>query len=78
MPRPVVRKMDPNLPFITGTRILDTFFPVAQGGYSIIPGGFGTGKTVTEQTLAKWAQADIVIYVGCGERGSRSGPLIAQ
>ena len=68
--RPVISKMDPNLPFITGTRILDTFFPVAQGGYSIIPGGFGTGKTVTEQTLAKWAQADVVIYVGCGERGN--------
>ena len=78
LPRPVVRKMDPNLPFITGTRILDTFFPVAQGGYSIIPGGFGTGKTVTEQTLAKWAQADIVIYVGCGERGNEMTEVLSE
>ena len=78
VPRPVVRKMDPNLPFITGTRILDTFFPVAQGGYSIIPGGFGTGKTVTEQTLAKWAQADIVIYVGCGERGNEMTEVLSE
>jgi V/A-type H+-transporting ATPase subunit A len=78
VPRPVVRKMDPNFPFITGTRILDTFFPVAQGGYSIIPGGFGTGKTVTEQTLAKWAQADIVIYVGCGERGNEMTEVLSE
>jgi len=78
VPRPVVRKMDQNLPFITGTRILDTFFPVAQGGYSIIPGGFGTGKTVTEQTLAKWAQADIVIYVGCGERGNEMTEVLSE
>ncbi len=76
--RPVVSKMDPNLPFITGTRILDTFFPVAQGGYSIIPGGFGTGKTVTEQTLAKWAQADVVIYVGCGERGNEMTEVLSE
>ncbi len=76
--RPVVSKMDPNLPFITGTRILDTFFPVAQGGYSIIPGGFGTGKTVTEQTLAKWAQADVVIYVGCGERGNEMTEVLTE
>lgn len=76
--RPVVSKMDPNLPFITGTRILDTFFPVAQGGYSIIPGGFGTGKTVTEQSLAKWAQADVVIYVGCGERGNEMTEVLFE
>jgi len=76
--RPVVEKLDPELPFITGTRILDTFFPVAQGGYSIIPGGFGTGKTVTEQTLAKWAQADVVIYVGCGERGNEMTEVLSE
>jgi len=76
--RPVVSKMDPNLPFITGTRILDTFFPVAQGGYSIIPGGFGTGKTVTEQTLAKWAEADVVVYVGCGERGNEMTEVLSE
>ncbi len=78
IPRPVVSKLDPELPFVTGTRILDTFFPVAQGGYSIIPGGFGTGKTVTEQTLAKWAQADVVIYVGCGERGNEMTEVLSE
>ncbi|MDD5749087.1 MAG: V-type ATP synthase subunit A [Actinomycetota bacterium] len=78
IPRPVVRKLDPVVPFVTGTRVLDTFFPVAQGGYSIIPGGFGTGKTVTEQTLAKWAQADIVIYVGCGERGNEMTEVLSE
>lgn len=77
-PRPVREKLDPELPFITGTRVLDTFFPVAQGGYSIIPGGFGTGKTVTEQTLAKWAQADVVIYVGCGERGNEMTEVLTE
>lgn len=77
-PRPVKNKENPNLPFITGTRILDTFFPIAQGGYSIIPGGFGTGKTVTEQTLAKWADADIVVYVGCGERGNEMTEVLAE
>lgn len=76
--RPVRRKLDPEVPFITGTRVLDTFFPLAQGGYSIIPGGFGTGKTVTEQTLAKWAEADIVIYVGCGERGNEMTEVLTE
>ena len=78
VPRPVRRKESPNLPFITGMRILDTFFPIAQGGYSIIPGGFGTGKTVTEQSLAKWADADIVVYVGCGERGNEMTEVLAE
>jgi len=77
-PRPVLDKLDPVVPFITGTRTLDTFFPVAQGGYSIIPGGFGTGKTVTEQTLAKWAEADVVIYVGCGERGNEMTEVLSE
>ncbi|MBC7246227.1 MAG: V-type ATP synthase subunit A [Actinobacteria bacterium] len=76
--RPVKSKENPNIPFITGTRILDTFFPIAQGGYSIIPGGFGTGKTVTETTLAKWADADIVIYIGCGERGNEITEVLAE
>ncbi|MDY6796895.1 MAG: V-type ATP synthase subunit A [Actinomycetota bacterium] len=78
VPRPVKRKENPTVPFITGTRILDTFFPIAQGGYSIIPGGFGTGKTVTEQTLAKWADADIVIYIGCGERGNEMTEVLSE
>ncbi|OFW59011.1 MAG: V-type ATP synthase subunit A [Candidatus Solincola sediminis] len=78
VPRPVKEKLNPTVPFITGTRILDTFFPIAQGGYSIIPGGFGTGKTVTETTLAKWADADIVIYIGCGERGNEITEVLAE
>ncbi len=78
VPRPVTNKENPTVPFITGTRILDTFFPIAQGGYSIIPGGFGTGKTVTETTLAKWADADIVIYIGCGERGNEITEVLAE
>lgn len=78
VPRPVKNKENPTVPFITGTRILDTFFPIAQGGYSIIPGGFGTGKTVTETTLAKWADADIVIYIGCGERGNEITEVLAE
>jgi V/A-type H+-transporting ATPase subunit A len=78
VPRPVRKKENPTVPFITGTRILDTFFPIAQGGYSIIPGGFGTGKTVTETTLAKWADADIVIYIGCGERGNEITEVLAE
>jgi V/A-type H+-transporting ATPase subunit A len=78
VPRPVKKKENPTVPFITGTRVLDTFFPIAQGGYSIIPGGFGTGKTVTETTLAKWADADIVIYIGCGERGNEITEVLAE
>ena len=68
--RPFVRKLDPETPLLTGQRIIDSFFPIARGGTAIIPGGFGTGKTVMEQTLAKWADADVVVYVGCGERGN--------
>jgi V/A-type H+/Na+-transporting ATPase subunit A len=68
--RPFVRKLDPETPLLTGQRIIDSFFPIARGGTAIIPGGFGTGKTVMEQTLAKWADADVVVYIGCGERGN--------
>lgn len=70
LPRPYRRKLDPNLPLLTGQRIVDTMFPVAKGGVAIIPGGFGTGKTVLQQTIAKWANADVVVYVACGERGN--------
>ncbi len=76
--RPYARKLDPTTPFITGMRILDTFFPIALGGNAIIPGGFGTGKTVTEQSLAKWADVDIIIYVGCGERGNEMTEVLAE
>jgi len=70
IPRPVENKEEPTIPLITGQRILDTFNPVAKGGTAAIPGGFGTGKTVTQQSLAKWSDADIIVYIGCGERGN--------
>ncbi len=76
--RPYVRKLDPTHPFTTGMRILDTFFPIALGGNAIIPGGFGTGKTVTQQSLAKWADVDIIIYVGCGERGNEMTEVLVE
>jgi V/A-type H+-transporting ATPase subunit A len=76
--RPYVRKLDPTTPFLTGMRILDTFFPIALGGNAIIPGGFGTGKTVTQQSLAKWADVDIIVYVGCGERGNEMTEVLKE
>jgi len=69
-PRPFSRKTLPDIPLITGQRILDTLFPLTKGGTGAIPGGFGTGKTVTQQQLSKWSDADIVVYIGCGERGN--------
>jgi len=69
-PRPVGERLDPREPFITGQRVLDVLFPVAMGGTAAIPGPFGSGKTITQQTLAKWGDADVIIYVGCGERGN--------
>ncbi|HEV8353560.1 MAG TPA: V-type ATP synthase subunit A [bacterium] len=68
--RPVRERMEPREPFITGQRVLDVLFPVAMGGTAAIPGPFGSGKTITQQTLAKWGDADVIIYVGCGERGN--------
>ncbi|MCX8007516.1 MAG: V-type ATP synthase subunit A [Coriobacteriia bacterium] len=76
--RPYQRKLDPTTPFLTGMRILDTFFPIALGGNAIIPGGFGTGKTVTQQSLAKWADVDIIVYVGCGERGNEMTEVLKE
>ena len=69
-PRPYRRRLPPKIPLITGQRVIDTFFPIAKGGSATIPGGFGTGKTITQQQLAKWSDADVIIYVGCGERGN--------
>ncbi|MDA1196348.1 MAG: V-type ATP synthase subunit A [Nanoarchaeota archaeon] len=69
-PRPVKSKEEPTIPLISGLRILDTFNPVAKGGTAATPGAFGTGKTVTQQSLAKWCNADIIVYIGCGERGN--------
>ncbi len=78
VPRPVRAKFPPNHPLVTGTRILDFFFPIALGGNAAIPGGFGTGKTVTEQTLAKYSLVDIVIYIGCGERGNEMTEVLVE
>ena len=69
-PRPVKEKIPPSIPLITGQRVIDTLFPVAKGGTAAIPGGFGSGKTMTQHQLAKWCDADIIVYVGCGERGN--------
>jgi len=69
-PRPVKQRLPMEIPLITGQRVIDTLFPVAKGGAVAIPGGFGTGKTMTQQALAKWCDADIIVYIGCGERGN--------
>lgn len=77
-PRPVAQKLDPTVTLTTGQRVIDTFFPIPRGGTAIIPGGFGTGKTVMEQTLAKWAAPDVVVYVGCGERGNEMTEVLEE
>lgn len=69
-PRPVADRMKPTIPLLTGQRVIDVFFPIAKGGTAAIPGGFGTGKTITQHQLAKWADAKVIVYVGCGERGN--------
>jgi len=76
--RPVRRRLPLDRPLITGQRVIDMIYPVARGGTAIIPGGFGTGKTVVEQQLARWSDADIVVYVGCGERGNEMAELLAS
>ena len=76
--RPVKRKLDPDSPLITGQRVIDTFFPVAKGGTAAIPGPFGSGKTVVQHQIAKFADADIVIYVGCGERGNEMTDVLNE
>lgn len=78
IPRPAKEKLPPTKPLITGQRVIDTFFPIAMGGSAAIPGGFGTGKTVTLQSLAKWSWADIIIYVGCGERGNEMADVVTH
>jgi V/A-type H+/Na+-transporting ATPase subunit A len=76
--RPYKKKLDPEFPLLTGQRIFDSLFPVAKGGTAMIPGGFGTGKTVSEQTLAKWADAQIIVYIGCGERGNEMTDVLTE
>lgn len=78
IPRPFIKKFDPAVPLVTGQRVLDTFFPIGKGGTAGIPGGFGTGKTVVQQLLAKWSDADIVVYVGCGERGNEIADVLRE
>ena len=70
VPRPVMKRFPASRPLVTGQRILDTLFPIAKGGTAAIPGGFGTGKTMTQHSIAKWSDADIIVYIGCGERGN--------
>ena len=77
-PRPVAKKYDPTLPLITGQRVIDTFFPIAKGGTAAIPGGFGTGKTVMLHQLAKWSDAEVIVYVGCGERGNEMTDVLRE
>ena len=77
-PRPVAERLPDERPFVTGQRVFDFLFPVAEGGAVVVPGGFGTGKTIIEQSLAKYADADIVVYIGCGERGNEMAELLHE
>ena len=78
VPRPFTEKLNPDIPLITGQRILDGLFPIAKGGTAAIPGPFGSGKTVTQQALAKWSDAEIVVYIGCGERGNEMTEVLTE
>ncbi|MEM2748382.1 MAG: V-type ATP synthase subunit A, partial [Archaeoglobaceae archaeon] len=78
IPRPYIEKLPPVVPLLTGQRILDTFFPIAKGGTAAIPGPFGSGKTVTQHQLAKWSDAKIVVYIGCGERGNEMTEVLEE
>jgi V/A-type H+/Na+-transporting ATPase subunit A len=77
-PRPVKSRVGVSQPLVTGQRVLDTFFPVGKGGAGALPGGFGTGKTVLEQTVAKWCDADVIVYIGCGERGNEMAGVLSE
>ncbi len=77
-PRPYAERYDPTVPLITGQRIIDTYFPIAKGGTGAIPGGFGTGKTVTLHQIAKWADSKVVVYIGCGERGNEMTEVLVE
>ena len=76
--RPYKEKLPPDMPLVTGQRVIDAFFPIAKGGVAAIPGPFGSGKTVTQHQLAKWAEADIVVYIGCGERGNEMTDVLNE
>ena len=77
-PRPVAERKYANIPLITGQRVIDTLFPIPKGGTAAIPGGFGTGKTMTQHQLAKWCDADIIVYIGCGERGNEMCQVLEE
>lgn len=76
--RPYKKKLSPDMPLVTGQRVIDTFFPIAKGGVAAVPGPFGSGKTVVQHQLAKWAEADIVVYIGCGERGNEMTDVLNE
>ena len=76
--RPYKKKLPPRMPLVTGQRVVDTFFPIAKGGVAAVPGPFGSGKTVIQHQLAKWAEADIVVYIGCGERGNEMTDVLNE
>ena len=76
--RPYREKLTPDQPLITGQRVIDTLFPIAKGGVAAVPGPFGSGKTVVQHQLAKWADADIVVYIGCGERGNEMTDVLNE
>ncbi len=77
-PRPVLKKMPADVPLITGQRVIDTLLPISKGGTAAVPGGFGAGKTMTQHQLAKWCDADIIVYVGCGERGNEMSQVLQE
>ena len=77
-PRPYLKRYDPTIPLLTGQRVIDTFFPLAKGGTGSIPGAFGTGKTVTLHQIAKWADSQVVVYIGCGERGNEMTEVLVE
>ena len=78
VPRPISERLRITEPLITGQRIIDTFFPIGKGGAAAIPGGFGTGKTITQHQLAKWSDAEIIVFIGCGERGNEMTEVLRE
>ena len=78
IPRPSMERLSPEMPLITGQRVIDVFFPLSKGGTAAIPGGFGTGKTMTQHAIAKWCDADVIIYIGCGERGNEMTEVLTE
>ena len=78
IPRPCAERLPPDEPLVTGQRVIDLFFPLSKGGTSAIPGGFGTGKTMTQHAIAKWCDADVIIYIGCGERGNEMTDVLTE